>query len=188
MSNKNNVFPFETSATEGPPMPDNSTPTPEQLQEMQQKGGQEVIERIMKNRKLSHEQLQRAHESLTDVIDKIRDNRDQGPLMLKKDDRDSVWFSLEDVLRNIVRSTGAALTSMEANNALMEMIIHDLGGIQMNLDQTQRAMVVSNSHTQTLLQLLTEKGIISEPEMKATWDKLVEENKERIQQARSGQS
>lgn len=182
MSN-DNVFPFPTTANQGPPMPDNALPqqrqpTPEELQKMEQQGGPEVLKLIQKNRQVAHQHLQSASEGLSDLIQKVRDNLPGDALWVEKNEKGDMYFSMEDALRNISRALGACLTGMEANNSLLDMLIHDLGGIVHNMNQTQRAMLIANSHTQTLLELLKEKGVVEESELKATWEKLVAEKQQ----------
>ena len=192
MSN-NDIIDFPTSANQGVPMPDETVPqpkpapSPEELAEMQQQGGEQMLQLIQKNRKMSHENLQRAYESLESIIESIKDNRSDGALFVKKDERGKIYFSLEDALRTVMKGLGACLTSMEANNSLMDMLIHDFGGLVHNMNQSQRAMLMANSHTQILTELLREKGIVSEPELKATWDRLVQEKQEQMRKVTSEQ-
>jgi len=180
------IVDFETTANQDElPMPDETVPTPppEELQEMQEQGGEQMLQLIQRNRKISHESLQRAFEGLEATIDQIVANRDLGPILVTKDGHGRVVFSLEDSLRTIMKGLGACLTSMEANNSLMDMLIHDFGGLVHNTNQTQRSMLMANSHVQTLLELLMEKGVITEPEMKATWDRLIQEKRAQFEQA-----
>lgn len=179
----NNIAQFPTSANQGPPMPDNSVPapTPQQLQQMEEDGSQQVLELIQKNRKIGHENLQRASDALESVFDDIRRYSD-GALMTASTDKGKVFFSLEDTLRTVKRGIDGALTSIEALNSILDMLIHDLGGMVHNMNQTQRSMLVANSHLQTLLEVLKKNGVLSEDEMRETWERLVAEKRQEAMQ------
>lgn len=182
----NDIAEFETTANQELPMPDEVVPQPkptpstEELQEMQEQSGEQMLQLIQRNRKFSHENLQKAFESLEDTVNTVRENSKEAPLFVTKDERGKVTFSLEDSLRTILKGLGACLTSMEANNSLMDMLIHDLGGIVHNINQTQKSMLIANSHAQTLLELLKEKEVVTEPELKATWERLIKEKQSQL--------
>lgn len=183
MSDK--VVDFPTTADEDLPVNGPTEgPTPDELKAMAVKGGPQVLQLIQKNRKVSHETLQRIVENLEKQITDIRRNLPDEPLMVKKTDRGDTFFSLEQALRDVQVGLGALLTNMEAMNSLVDMITHDLVGSVRNLNQTQRAMLMANSHVQTLLELLKEKGVVSEPELKDMWERLVEMKKQEIKQER----
>lgn len=156
--------------------------SPEKIQEMAQQGESQVLQLVQKNRKEGHETLQRKVEAMQGDLQKIRDVLGQEPLMVAKNERGDTAFSLESTLRDIEQGMAATLTSIEAMNSLIDMLIYDLGGTVQNLQRTQQAVLIGNSHTQTLLELLKQKGIATEEEIKECWEEL---RKQKVAEAKA---
>lgn len=183
MSNEETQLPFSTTANkeEAPVEVDTS---PEGLKKLVEDGTPQVLKLINQNRKESVDALRRKIESLEGELVAVRNclaaGKDPGSLMVIHDDSGEMIFSLENTLRNIQQSLDSVQTFEEATNSLVDMLINDIVGMVHNLNNLQTATIVSNGQCQTLIQLMLDKGMITEPEMKATWESLIQNKKEQM--------
>ena len=167
---KTNIADFATSAQED-------------AEKTVQDGMPQVLQMITKNRKSGRDILDLRIGNLRDTLDLIRKELDDEGLMVTKTLKGKVVFSLENTLRDIQHGLDACLTSMEANDSLTDMLIHDLGGIVQQINETQKAMFTSNSHVQVLLEVLKDKNIIDDSEMKEMWEKIVAIKRKEMEEA-----
>jgi hypothetical protein len=80
-----------------------------------------------------------------------------------------------EVLREASIAFSAALAGLEAHDAIIDMITHDIVGLVQNLDQLSTHLFQTGAFTQTLIEVLKAKGILTQEEMKETWAKMVKE-------------
>lgn len=146
------------------PTPDTS---PEKLQEVTEQGIPQILQLINKNRKEGLENLRKKVESLQTDLETIRADLGHDEALMKTKN-----WSLENSLRSTQSALGSTETVLEALNSLIDMMINDLGGMVMNNQELQKGMMLAHSHLQTLLTLLEDKGVISDQEMKDTWEKI----------------
>lgn len=121
-------------------------------------------------------------EGAQQVVDLIDKNLEKGLKGLEKkldnlDNRELLDPAIENTVRDLTGALKSAFIMLEAMNSLQGMIRHDMVGIIQNLEQQAKGQWMSNVHLQTLLQLMQDKGMITEEELRATWDKIVELNK-----------
>ena len=180
---EDNVVDFPTTANEPePPVVDTS---PEGLRKLVEEGTPQVLQLVNQNRKEGAEQLRKKVDDMeTDLQMLRRQTRSSGAAMLAlTDDGGSVVFSLDNTLINIQKGLQAVSTYADAQNSLMDMLINDMIGMVQNMNAAQQAIMVSNGQCQTLIQLLMDKGDITDDEMKATWDALLANKKEQMKRA-----
>ena len=114
------------------------------------------------------------------VLQRIADNRRKGLANLEnkvdgfsKERKVSYEAHVEDRFRDSENAITAAYTNLEALNAMVDMIAHDLIGAIQNLEQNAVGQFQASAHLQVLLQVLKERGIVTEEELKETWEKTI---------------
>ena len=125
------------------------------------------------------------------IIKKIDENRASGMKNLEKkcDNFDHREMITEDnpVSENVLRDLESAIKSttltLEAMNSLLDMLRHDLIGCIQNVEGQSMGGWQMSAHFQTLLTLLKEKSIVTEAEMKATWDKVIPEQIQKLRES-----
>jgi len=132
--------------------------TPEQLAQMDEKGVSKVLELIDKNKENGIKMMQNS-------VDQKRVPHYSEDVGMKH---------IENTVRVLEKGIQGALTSVEAINSLVDMIRHDMVAIVNNLQQIQQAAVTNNTQVNVLLQLLDDKGVITEQELKDTFKKLAQ--------------
>jgi len=135
-----------------------TTGHPEKLKKVVEDNTPQVLELVNRNRKSGLEALQKRLEGLEKDLEtsNLSDN-------------------LENTLRDVKAALSGTLVSLEAQNSLLDMLCHDVGAGVYNLQVTQKALQVSNRHLQNLLDLLKNKEVITENELKENWDQLIEQ-------------
>ena len=178
-----NVIDFPTTAKQEAPVVDTS---PEGLKKLVEDGTPEVLKLVNQNRKEGAEQLRRKVDSLEVALDAIRRHcAKNGEALMTWGEGDDIIFSLENELINIQKGLQAVSTYVDAQNSLTDMIINDIVGMVQNMGSVQQAVMVSNSQCQTLIELLMNKGTITEDEMKETWKALVENKRQQMQEEKA---
>jgi len=190
MSDEQNVLPFPTTATEEDPVQEQVDTSPEGLKKLAEKGVPQVLRLVNENRKKGIENLRRRAESLQGALEKLDAwrSRSQSPMMLLKNDRDEIVISLDNELLNIQNALDATLTATEAQDSLLDMLVNDVIGMVQNANAMQNAIMVSNGQSQTLIQLLIDKEIITDDEMRETWNELVLHKQEQFKRAQEEQA
>ena len=133
---------------------------------------------------------QQAEDGVPVVVQKMDDNRADGMKNLDRrcDNFDHREMVTEDnpVDENHVRNMESAMKSvnqvLEALNGLMDMLRHDLVGCIRNIEAQSVSGWQMSAHLQTLIELMKEKGLITEEEMKATWDKIIPEQIKKLKE------
>jgi len=67
----------------------------------------------------------------------------------------------------------ATHTHLEALNALIDIVAGDLVSVMQEFPEIQKEQFKLAAHLETLLDVLREKGVVSEDEMKETWDRII---------------
>lgn len=80
---------------------------------------------------------------------------------------------IEDRFRDSEAALKAVHTNLEALNAMVDMIAHDLIGAIQNLEQNAVAQFQASAHLQVLLQVLKDGGIVTEEQLREVWDKTI---------------
>jgi hypothetical protein len=144
-----NVIQIPTSAGEG-----------EETQEAPKQSSQElVLQLIEKNRKKGLETLDRKLDNL--------------------DDRGTLSdAAVESAVRNLTAGLKGSMTILEALNSLVDFIKHDLISTIQNLERQGQAQFQASAHLQALISLLKEREMITDDELRDSWNKLVQEAKE----------
>jgi len=114
-------------------------------------------------------------------LNKLDTNRKEAQAHLEKkcdnlDSREPISVAkpiTEDTVRDIEGALKSTLTSIESLNAIIDMLRHDLVNVIQNMEHNGASMFQSSCHLQVLLDVLREKGIISEEEMKKKWEEVV---------------
>lgn len=83
---------------------------------------------------------------------------------------------VEDRFRDSETALKAVHTNLEALNAMVDMIAHDLIGAIQNLEQNAVAQFQASAHLQVLLQVLKDEGIVTDEQLKEVWDKTIAAN------------
>jgi hypothetical protein len=153
---KDNVvqFPNTTAAEEKAPEQTPPMMDPQDVAKKATNSQEFVIKLIEKNRKKGIEQAQNKLEKLSDRE-------------LHSDPR------TESALRDVQGALQGLLTWAEAANSLVDFLKHDLISMITNLQQQGAQGWQTAAHLQTLMTTLKEKGMVSEDELKATWEKLI---------------
>src|SRR5687768_8724023 len=101
---------------------------PEELKKKVQDGVPQVLKLINQNRKEGLKNLQRRLDSLQGTLDEVQawTRKHNGPLFLIHGDNNSVLFSMENELRNLKSALDAVLTTNEAQDSLLDMLVNDL--------------------------------------------------------------
>ncbi len=182
------ALPFPTTASqEEDPVIDTS---PEGLRKLVEEGTPQVLKLVNRNRRNGAEQLRQKIELFDtelQVIEKWR-KANQAPLFVIRDKNDNMIFSLENSLLNIQKALDGVSNYCDAQNSLMDMLINDMVGMVQNLNAAQHAIMVSNGQCQTLIQLLIDKTVITEEQMKETWNTIILNRKEQMKQAQEEQA
>lgn len=162
-----NVFEFPTTAGEE----ESKEINVEEMAAQQEGNAENIVGLVNKRRKGSLETLQKSSEDFKFELNQIPS--ESRPVMILKDDGDNLAWSLENQLRNISKALDSVTTNSEAVNSMLDMIVNDLQGCAMQVNQLAQATWTTNAHLQTLLTVLKSKGAISEDELKSTWETLV---------------
>ena len=80
---------------------------------------------------------------------------------------------VEDRFRDSETALKAIYTNLEALNAMVDMIAHDLIGSIQNLEQNAVAQFQASAHLQVLLKVLKEKGVVTDDELREVWEKTI---------------
>lgn len=178
MSNEETVN-FPTTATQ---QTEPEGPSPEQLKKIAKEGIPQILRLVNQNRKEGIVSLQRRLDSIEGALDQLkkwtRDNN--APLMVLKDSQDNQVFSLGNELINVKAALDATLTATEAQDSLLDMLVNDIIGLVNQIGQLQKAIMISNGQCQTLIQLLIDKELVTENEMKNTWHKIMQQSSEQF--------
>lgn len=169
----------QKEASEPAPPVDTS---PEGLKKMAAQGDEFVLQLVEKNRKLGVVQLEKQVEKLERGIERIRDLMPNEALWTSYDSKGSLVFSLEDFLRTTLAALKGCLTTLEASNSLSDMLLHDLGGTIQNLESYAKALWIENANLQVLMEVLRTNKVITEEQMKETWNKLIPQVARQVQQ------
>ena len=176
-----NVVDFPTTAQkkEDPKEVDTS---PEGLKKLAEENIPQILKLINKNRHEGVENLQRKTENLHQALKSLAEwaQEQQHPILKAQDNLGNTKFILDNELRSIDSALGSVLTVLEAQNSLLDMLINDTIGMIHNIQSTQQAVIIASGHSQTLIQLLLDRGDITEEEMKTTWQSIMTQNKEQI--------
>ena len=138
-----------------------------ELADLVKKGDETSIQLIMKNRKVGLEGLQRKVEGLENTIDRLPADH------MVVTSEGNKPFNLKTALTEILQGLQSTLTGIEAVSSLDDMIIHDLAGCIHNIEKIGSANWQTGAHFQVLVEILKEKELITDEEMRAMWDKLV---------------
>jgi hypothetical protein len=144
--NEDNVVPFQT--TRNPAQPDAA--------QAQQDGIPVVIKKIDENRASGMKNLEKKCDNF--------DHRE----MITEDNPIT-----ENTLRDIEGAIKSTMLTLEAMNSLLDMLRHDLIGAIQNIEAGSVGNWQMSAHLQVLLDLLKEKGVVTEEELKGTWEKIV---------------
>lgn len=82
---------------------------------------------------------------------------------------------LVSLLRDMTQALDATLLTQKAQNEIMNMLINDLIGLADKSNKLNQNLFMTGSHLQTLMKVLDTKGIITENEMRLTWQQIQEE-------------
>lgn len=134
--------------------------TPEQIAQMDEKGVGKVLELIDKNKENGIKMMQNS-------VDQKR---------VPHYSEDAGMKHIENTVRVLEKGIQGALTSVEAINSLVDLIRHDMVAMVNNLQQQQQAAVTNNTQVNVLLQLLDNKGIITEDELRETFRQLAQKH------------
>lgn len=137
-----------------------------ELEEVARKGDVNRLALVQQNRKAGLDGLTRASEGLEESIRRL-------PVDAMVVDEGDGVFNLNQALREVLRSLQSALTAIEASQSLEDMLIHDLAGCIKNLEQIAAANWQTGANLQVVIEVLKSKELISEDELKATWEKLI---------------
>lgn len=146
-----NVVDFPTTSANS----EEAAMSPEQAQAEAMKKQEFLLKQIEKNRHVGVENLSKKVDSLENVEGVCED------------------AGVEGRLRDLSKGLGATLTSLEAINSMLDYYRHDLFAVIQNLTKLEKAQFNSGAHLQVLLQLLSDKEIISEEQMQETWNKMI---------------
>lgn len=119
-----------------------------------QEGVEKVIQTINRDRRVAVEKLNERIKSL--------DDRELGVID-------------ENAIRNITRGLENIYVALSAFNGFLDMMSHDLIATMENVDASAVNTISTALHTQCMLDLLREKGIITDDEMKVQWEKTAPE-------------
>jgi hypothetical protein len=158
MSKEQQELEFETTGNAGQDQA--------KLEEVARKGDSSRLNLVQQNRKAGLEGLQRAHESLENSIEKLQMD---GCVI----DANGEVFNLKVALREALRGIQNAHTCIEASQSLEDMLVHDLSGVIKNLEQVAAANWQSGAHSQVLIEVLKEKEIITEDDLRNKWNQLI---------------
>lgn len=154
---KDNVIPFQT--TRGQP----------DAQQQAEDGVPIVVQKMDENRATGMKNLERRCDNF-DHREMITDDK-------KVDEND---------MRNLESAIKSTYQTLEALNSLVDMLRHDLIGCIRNIEAQSVSGWQMSAHLQTLLELLRQKGVITEEEMKATWEKIIPEQVKKLQEQAQG--
>jgi Asp-tRNA(Asn)/Glu-tRNA(Gln) amidotransferase B subunit len=117
-----------------------------------------VLQMVNKDREAGLERLQ---EKLTCLLESEKINIDNMPV------------EVVNATRDLVSAVNACQTVLQAHDKFCSMLVSDLIGLTRAFEEQGKTLFVTGSHLQVLLQLLQEKGQITEQEMKDLWEKMV---------------
>lgn len=75
--------------------------------------------------------------------------------------------------RDTISALNLALSGIEAHDKITDMITHDIIGLVQNVEALSNHLFQTSAFTQTLLETLKDKGLVSAEDMKATWSRMV---------------
>lgn len=126
----------------------------EQIAEKAANSQEFVMRLIEKNRKKGLEQTQHKLENLTER--KINPEP-----------------TTEEALRDVQGAVQGLLTWAEAANSLIDLLKHDLVAMITNLQQQGAQGWQTAAYLQTLITTMKEKNLVTEEELRSTWDKTI---------------
>jgi len=134
------------------------------------------------DKKLSDKELQnkvkKGHEAIIHTVDK---NRFEGLKALEEKIGLFDTFNNDiksDRLYNVESAIRAIATTTEAINRLTDMLRHDLLELIGNVEKLANSNWRTAAYVQSLLNLLMEKGTISDEELKQSWNKTITTHQE----------
>ncbi len=83
-----------------------------------------------------------------------------------------------EAFRDAISAMNYVLSSVEAQDTMIDMMTHDIIGLVQNVEALSNHLFQTSAFTQTLLETLKEKGVVSAEDMKKTWDKMVKAKNE----------
>jgi hypothetical protein len=127
------------------------------------------------------------------VLETVNSNREKGLKTLDNKVQDLLNSEVINVdkmgnahlvstLRDLSSGLNAALQVTEAENQLLDMVINDLGGLSQKLEAVIQNHFITGSHLQTLMALLINKGLLTEDELRQTWERMQAEFKQQTGQ------
>lgn len=75
--------------------------------------------------------------------------------------------------RDAISALNYALAGIEAHDKITDMITHDIVGLVQNVEALSNHLFQTSAFTQTLLETLKNKGLVTADDMKETWAKMV---------------
>ena len=123
------------------------------------------------------------------ILDLVEKNRKRGVEATEKrldslEERKTLEDpELESIIRDITGALRGGLTSVEALNSLSDFLKHDLIAAIQNVEQQSKTLWSQSAHLQTIINVLKEKDLVAEEELKAEWKKVVQGTRERVEAA-----
>ena len=101
--------------------------------------------------------------------------RDKVRNLLEQDNINAEHMSPASVmaLRDAIKGLSYSLSGLEAHDKMMDMITHDIIGLVQNVDALSQHLFQTSAFTQTLLEVLKNKGFVTNEDMKQTWAQMV---------------
>jgi hypothetical protein len=75
--------------------------------------------------------------------------------------------------RDAIAAVNYALSGIEAHDKITDMITHDIIGLVQNVEALSNHLFQTSAFTQTLLETLKAKGLVTADDMKETWANMV---------------